>query len=308
MCPSAPGVFTLADLAVFDAAHLRMVIGSISGAVDPALIGRAFARVDGEECPPFAALAERIARALPPDVRAAFERACQFPVTASEREEARRAVLSRLFWELTYWKTPEEYERLTAGEQVHLGALDVACVDGAVILDAGAGCGRVTLPLARRARMVYAMDPAPPMLDLLERKLAARLRNVEPLRGAFHCVPLPDDSVDAVVACSAFGPLEARGGRRGLDELKRVTRPGGRIVIMWPEDPGWFTRHGFSYTALPGELTNTFASMEDARAVAARFYGPAVLRHLDAINRPELPFDVLGVKPPRDLCWLIVDK
>lgn len=41
----------------------------------------------------------------------------------------------------------------------------------------------------------------------------AGLRNVELLRGAFRHVPLPDNSVDAVVACSAFGPDEARGGR-----------------------------------------------------------------------------------------------
>ena len=185
----------------------------------------------------------------------------------------------------------------------------MARVDGAVVLDAGAGCGRVTLPLARRARAVYAMDPAPPMLRLLERKVAAAdLRNVELLRGAFHRVPLPDNSVDAVVACSAFGPLEARGGERGLDELRRVTRPGGRIVIMWPEDPVWFMRHGFTYSILPGRLTNTFATMEDAYAVAARFYGPAAMRHLDATRRPELPFDTLGVKEPSELCWLTVKK
>lgn len=30
--------------------------------------------------------------------------------------------------------------------------------------------------------------------------------------------------------------------------------------------------------------------------------------YLDATGRPELPFDVLGVKPPRDLCWLTVRK
>lgn len=58
---------------------------------------------------------------------------------------ARRTVLDHLYWELTYWKTPDEYERLTAGEQVHLGALDVARVDGTVVLDAGAGTGRITL-------------------------------------------------------------------------------------------------------------------------------------------------------------------
>lgn len=309
--------FALGDLGVFDATHLRAVIASVAGAVSPALAGRAFGVIGGDDVGEdedadrvaHANLARRVARALAPADRAAFERARQRIARASERERARRAIVKALFWELTYWKTPEEYERLTAGEQVHLGALDVARVDGAVALDAGAGCGRVTLPLARRARMVYAMDPAPPMLHLLERKLAAAgLNNVEVMRGAFACVPLPDDSVDVVIACSAFGPREARGGRRGLDELLRVTRPGGRIVIMWPEDPAWFIQQGFTHTILPGRLSNTFASMEDARAVAARFYGAKALRHLDATGQPELPFSVLGVRPPNDLCWLTVKK
>jgi SAM-dependent methyltransferase len=234
--------FTLADLAVFDATRLRAVIGRVSGAVSPALIGRALGREDARDDAAargaYDGVAECIARALTPDDRSAFERARHQAAPTSERERAAHAVLSRLFWELTYWKTPAEYEQLTAGEQVHLGALDVAWVDGAVVLDAGAGCGRVTLPMARRARTVYALDPAPPMLALLERKLAATgLCNVELLRGGFQRVPLSNNSVDAVIACSAFGPLEARGVQRGRDELRRVTRPGGRIVIMWPEDP-----------------------------------------------------------------------
>ena len=309
----AATAFSLGDLAVFDATHLRQVIGAVSGAVSPALAGRAFAS-DGandgmRETPPLDGLAERIERALPPDDRAAFAQARQQATSTTERALARRDVLDGLFWELTYWKTPDEYERLTAGEQVHLGALDVARVDGAVVLDAGAGAGRVTLPLARRARAVYALDPAPPLLSLLDRKLAAAgLRNVELLRGSFHRVPLPDDSVDAVVACSAFGVDEAHGGRRGLDELLRVTRPGGRIVIIWPTDPAWFTTQGFTYTMLPGHLTITFPTFADAWAVATRFYGSAATRHLDATGRPELPFHMLGVKPPRDLCWLTVRK
>lgn len=300
--------FTLGDLAVFDAAHLCQVIGSVSGAVPSALAGCAFGGDQSRE-PALADLAGRLERSLPPDDRAAFAQARRRATAPDEREAAQRAMLRQLFWELTYWKTPDEYERLTAGEQVHLGALDVARVDGAVVLDAGAGSGRVTLPLARRARMVYALDPAPPMLRLLDRKLAAAgLRNVELLRGTFHRVPLPDDCVSAVVACSAFGSDEVRGGQCGLDELRRVTRPGGRIVILWPEDPAWLMRQGFRYTVLRGHLTYSFPSMEDAWAVATRFYGAAARRHLETTGRAELPFRVLGVKPPRDICWLTVCK
>jgi SAM-dependent methyltransferase len=167
----------------------------------------------------------------------------------------------------------------------------------------------VTLPLARRARQVYALEPAPPLLQLLESKLtASHLHNVDLVRGVFRRVPLPDDSVDAVVSCSAFGTEESRGGERGLDELQRVTRPGGRIVVMWPGDPDWFIAHGFRYTSLPGRLTITFPTMEEAWSVARKFYGPAALAALSAAHHPELPFSALGVKPPRDLCWLTVQK
>lgn len=301
--------FSLSDLAIFDETHLRQIISAASGAAPPALAGRAFAADQYGEWIELAMLAERIGHALPPDERAVFVQARQQRVTDVERASSQRALLDSLFWELTYWKTPGDYERLTAGEQIHLGALDFARVDGAIVLDAGAGAGRITLPLARRARKVYAMDPAPPLLNLLDGKLAsAGLRNVELLRGVFRRVPLPDDSVDAVVSCSAFGMQEARGGESGLDELQRVTRPGGRILIMWPEDPGWFVRRGFHYTMLPGQLTVTFPTLEDALAIARRFYGAAVIRHLEATGQPSVPFHVLNVKAPRDFCWLTVQK
>ena len=299
-------LFSLNDLAVFDEAHLREVIANASGAISPAVAGRALASDQPQERASLAELANRIERALAPADRAAFAQARQRICTDDERVAARQTILNDLFWELVYWKTPDDYERLTSGEQVHLGALDVARVDRAVVLDAGAGAGRVTLPLARR---VYAMDAAPPLLHLLERRLAAaNVRNVDLLRGVFRRVPLADDSVDAVIACSAFGAQEAHGGRCGLDELQRVTRPGGRIVIMWPEDPAWFVRYGFQYATLPGHLTITFPTLEVAYAVAARFYGTAATRHLEATRQPELPFRVLGVKAPRDLCWLTVEN
>jgi SAM-dependent methyltransferase len=299
--------FDLQDLAVFDEAHLREVISARTGAVCPTLAGRALG-VDSRDSA-LQRIAERIEQALAPNDRAAFTVARQTSATPEAREEARRETLDALFWELTYWRTPEEYERLTAGEQVHMGALAFAHPEGAVTLDAGAGAGRVTLPLSRRARKVYAMDPAPPLLDLLETKLAAAdARTVELIRGTFRRVPLPDNSVDAVVSCSAFGSSESRGGLSGLEELLRVTRPGGRIVIMWPEEPRWFMDRGFHYTTLTGPLTITFPSLDEALAIARRFYRAAAIEHLEATRTPEAPFHVVGVKEPRDLCWLTVQK
>src|SRR5215831_3052184 len=188
--------FRMDDLAVFDEAHLREVISFVPGAVSPAVAGRALAFSGNDRHPALDVLAARLEHALAPDARAEFILARQHDGTREDCLAAQRIVLQHLFWELTYWNTPDEYERLTAGEQVHLGALAFAHVDGAIVLDAGAGAGRVTLPLARRARRVIAMDPALPMLHVLNGKLSsAHVHNVELLRGAFRRVPLPDDSV-----------------------------------------------------------------------------------------------------------------
>jgi len=309
MASESAGSFRIGDLAIFDETHLREVISSVPGAVPPKVAGCALAYSGSDGRVALDDLATHIEHALAPAARAEFVSARQQALTVEDCMSARRTILDRLFWELTYWKTPDEYERLTAGEQVHLGALAFAHVDGGIVLDAGAGAGRVTMPLARRARTVFAMDPAPAMLRLLDGKLAsAHIHNVELLRGVFRRVPLADNSVDAVVACSAFGAEDACGGQRGLDEFVRVTRPGGRIVIIWPSNPAWFLDHGFQYTSLPGHLTITFPSMLDAWTSATRFYGMPALRYLEATGRPELPFEVLGVKAPRDLCWLTVHK
>ena len=306
-------IFRLDDIAVFDETHLRELISDVSGAVPLSIAGGAFAAdeslAESLAESPYADLAARIEQSLSPADRATFARARQQACANVERETSRQAMLKTLFWELVYWKMPDDYDLLTAGEQVHLGALDVARVDGAIVLDAAAGAGRITLPLARRARLVYALDAAPPLLRILERKIAsADIRNVELLRGLFRRIPLPDDSVDATISCSAFGPLEARGGGRGLDELQRVTREGGRIVILRPEDPAWFVARGFQYVSLPGQLTITFPTLADALDVTARFYGQDAVRHLETTRRPELPYHTLGVNAPRDICWLTVRK
>jgi SAM-dependent methyltransferase len=306
--------FEMTDLDIFDDTHLREIITPISGAVDPRTAGHALASAAGDdrsERAKLERLAARIERALPPDERCDFARArLENGETPDLGVEARHAVLNRLYWDLTYWKVPQEYERLTAGEPVHLGTLRVAGVDQAVVLDAGAGTGRVTLPLARRASRVYAMDSAPPMLRLLEAKiLDASVDNVELLRGTFASIPLPDDSVDAVIACSAFGPLEARGGEAGLEELKRVTRPGGRIVIIWPEDIPWFSSHRFQCADFPaGRLTISFPTLEDGLCAARRFYAPSVIQYLEQTGIPEIPFSVIGVEEPRTCCWMTVRK
>jgi ubiquinone/menaquinone biosynthesis C-methylase UbiE len=211
------------------------------------------------------------------------------------------------------------YEELTEGEQLHAGIFQRLEPDlrGHVVLDAGAGSGRASLECLRHgASLVYAVEPSPGLRRILERK-QRRQPSAGCLKlcaGRFDAIPLADNSVDVALACSAFTAAAEQGGEAGLAELRRVVRPGGKIVLIWPriEDRSWLEQHGFQYIALPlpGEMCVQFRSLHSALHCARRFYAHnrAVKRYLLSRQRPEIPFFLLGMHPPCDYCWLKVEK
>ncbi len=108
--------------------------------------------------------------------------------------------------------------------------------------------------------------------------------------------------------------MPEQGGEPGLAEMRRVTRPGGKIVLIWPrrEDRDWLHSHGFRYVSLPlhHEMHIRFRSLKSALQCARRFYAhnKAVVQYILNRHKPEIPFSVLGVNPPNDYCWLEVTK
>jgi SAM-dependent methyltransferase len=94
------------------------------------------------------------------------------------------------------------------------------------ILDIGAGTGKLTAALLGRGAEVVAVEPDPLMLAVL----ADRLPQVRALAGSAERIPLPDGSVDAIVAGQAFHWFQ----RPDADhELARVLRPGGVLGLLW---------------------------------------------------------------------------
>jgi SAM-dependent methyltransferase len=215
-----------------------------------------------------------------------------------------------LAWELLYRFEPELYERLVAAERLHPGVLAWLPHDVERIVEVGAGTGRLTLELVERAREVVAIEPAGPLREILKQKLswADRGHRARVVHGFFDDLPVADGDADLVVACSALTPAPGHGGEAGLAEMERVCRPGGCVVIVWPNHLPWLAAHGYRHVSFDdGEMFVEFASHREAAELTEIFYprgGEEVRRH----GWRRVPYGVLGVNPPRDLAYKPVTR
>lgn len=102
------------------------------------------------------------------------------------------------------------------------------------VLDLGAGTGYFTLPAAKMTQgTVYALDVAEQMLDVIkERTAELNLANVQFIQGAIEEIPMEAAKVDCVIASFVLHEVEPLS--KGLEEIKRVLKPGGRcLCIEW---------------------------------------------------------------------------
>jgi ubiquinone/menaquinone biosynthesis C-methylase UbiE len=183
------------------------------------------------------------------------------------------------------------------------------------IVDVAAGSGRLTVELLARCDQLTAIEPAAPLREILTRKLdnlvtgwtASRLPpGLHVLSGFFDALPLPDRSADLVSASSAVTPDRFHGGDRGLAEMERVCAHHGMVVIVWPNNLDWLATHGYRYCAFAGDMAMEFASLEEAIELAQIFY-PNAVDEIRVRGRARVPYDVLGVNPPRDLAYKTID-
>jgi SAM-dependent methyltransferase len=99
------------------------------------------------------------------------------------------------------------------------------------VLELGAGTGKLTSLLVEEFVRVLAVEPDPEM----RRRFAARCPMATLLGGTAEQIPLADTSVDGVFVAEAFHWFAHQ---RALDEIARVLRPGGPLILLWNRPAG----------------------------------------------------------------------
>ncbi|QLG62278.1 class I SAM-dependent methyltransferase [Halorarum salinum] len=154
-------------------------------------------------------------------------------------------------------QTPEAWNEIAAGydefvtpthAHVSEAALNVADLrPGTRFLDVAAGTGSLSLPAARLGAEVVATDISPAMVEHLATHAKEEgLSNVEARVMDGHALELEDDAFD--VSGSQYGVMLFSDLPRALGEMVRVTKPGGRVLVVVYGNPeemeflGFFTR------------------------------------------------------------------
>ncbi len=102
-------------------------------------------------------------------------------------------------------------------------------------LDVAAGSGALSIPAARLGAQVLATDMSPVMLEHLDARARKEGLSVETRIMDGHALELEDNTFD--VAGSQFGVMLFPDMPRGISEMARVTKPGGRVLMNVYGDP-----------------------------------------------------------------------
>lgn len=98
-------------------------------------------------------------------------------------------------------------------------------------LDVACGSGALGIPAARLGAQVLAVDLSPAMVERLNARARAEgLSNLEGCVMNGTALELEDDTFD--ISGSQFGVMLFPDLKSGLSELARVTKPGGRVLMV----------------------------------------------------------------------------
>lgn len=165
----------------------------------------------------------------------------------SKRATVAGAGDTRAAWDriaVGYDKTNTPTQMWIAGEGLRRAGLR----PGMQFLDVAAGSGALAIPAARQGAKVLATDQSSAMLHLLEARARNEGLRVETRVMDGHVLDLEDNSFD--MAGSQFGVMLFPDMPKGIREMVRVVKPGGRVLVLAYGDPHKIDFLGFLVQAV----------------------------------------------------------
>jgi len=101
--------------------------------------------------------------------------------------------------------------------------------DGERVLDAGCGTGIYSIEFAKKRALVTGLDASSGMLEWARAKTGRAGLKIDFIEADIINVPFPDGHFDLVLSVCMLCFVRER--ESALLEMKRVLRPGGRVVI-----------------------------------------------------------------------------
>jgi ubiquinone/menaquinone biosynthesis C-methylase UbiE len=143
------------------------------------------------------------------------------------------------------------YDRTNTPTQMWLGNEGLSRAGlrpGMRFVDVAAGSGALSIPAARIGAQVLATDQSSVMLDLLGQRARQEGLGIETRVMDGHALQLDDDSFD--MAGSQFGVMLFPDMPKGIEEMVRVVKPGGRVLMIVYGDPHKIEFFGFFVRAI----------------------------------------------------------
>ena len=134
--------------------------------------------------------------------------------------------LRKKFFAATYDRMSQATEEAGLRDMRH-GLIGEA---GGSVLEVGAGTGRNLAHYNGAIESLVLTEPEPAMLRRLQRKTTEQAPLAKVLRAPAEDLPFEDDSFDTVVATLVLCGVDDQA--RSLREIRRVLRPGGRLLFL----------------------------------------------------------------------------
>ena len=98
---------------------------------------------------------------------------------------------------------------------------------GTKLIDIGAGTGNLTRLFQSKGYQITGIEPS----DEMTSQFKTKLPSVKILKGDFCDIPLPDNSVDAIVSAYAWHHLTPKEKEQSITEMSRVLKENSSVII-----------------------------------------------------------------------------